>query len=220
MRAFLPTVAAAVIGAVLSACGGPSLLPDSDPGALPPRAPDSFHVAFETTEGDFTVAAYRDWSPLAVDRFYDLVRRGYYEDIVVFRVVEDYVAQFGIHPDPAVRQAWRERGLPDEPVRVANERGRVAFARGVPESRTVQLFINLVDNDPRLDTLVVRGIEGYPPIGEVVDGMEVVDAFEARWGNQPAERQDSIYQAGNAYLDRAFPDLDRILRATVVQEWR
>jgi len=130
------------------------------------------------------------------------------------------VAQFGIHADPDVREAWRDRGLPDEPVRVANERGRVAFARGGPESRSVQLFINLVDNNPRLDTLVVRGIEGYPPIGEVVDGMQTVDAFEARWGNQPAERQDSIYRAGNEYLDRAFPELDRILSATVVQEWR
>jgi len=162
----------------------------------------------------------RKWAPNGAARFYNLVRHGFYDDCRFFRVIQGFMAQFGIHADPDVREAWRDRGLPDEPVRVANERGRVAFARGGPESRSVQLFINLVDNNPRLDTLVVRGIEGYPPIGEVVDGMQTVDAFEARWGNQPAERQDSIYRAGNEYLDRAFPELDRILSATVVQEWR
>lgn len=214
----LPLLAASAV--LLIACGGGrSLVPEEGATARPPAAPDSFLVDFETTEGTFTVAAHRAWSPAGVDRFYDLVRRGYYRDIVIYRVVEGYVAQFGIHDDPGVNRAWRDRGLPDEPVRVPNRRGRVSFARGGPESRTVQLFINLEDNDPRLDTLTVGGIEGYPPIGEVVEGMDVVDRFEDGYGNEPARRQDSIARLGNDYLERAFPELDRILETRIVREW-
>lgn len=220
LRALLPPAAAAAVA--LAACGGGrAVLPDADAAATTATpAPDSFVVAFETTRGTFEVKAHRGWSPHAVDRFHELVSRGYYTDVPVFRVVEGYVAQFGIHPDPEVAEAWLDEGVPDEPVRAANERGRVAFARGGPDTRGVQLFINLADNSPRLDTMTVEGVTGYPPIGEVIAGMAVVDAFEDRYGNDPARYQDSIIALGDDYLERVFPGLDVIREARVVREWR
>lgn len=204
---------------LLSACGaGPSRLPP-EPPAPSPAAPDSFLVRFETSQGPFVVAAHRDWSPLGVDRFYDLVRRRSWDDIVLFRVVKGFVVQFGIADDSLVNRAWRARGLPDEPVVESNRRGRVSFARGGPATRSQQVFINLADN-PRLDTMSVGGVTGYPPLGEVAEGMEVVDRFKGDYGNAPAQSQDSITRLGNAWLDRTFPGLDRIQTARVIREWR
>lgn len=217
---FAAVLMAAGAVALAAACGGtPSLVPD-EPMKATPVAPDSFLVEFETTEGPVRMMAYREWSPAKVDRFHDLLRRGYYDDIVIFRVVDDYVAQFGLHGTPEVTAAWRRRGIPDEPVVAANERGRVSFARGGPETRSVQLFINLSNNSPRLDTLLTGGVGGYPPIGEVVSGMEAVDRFEAKYGNEPATRQDSIAQLGNPWLTSRYPDLDRILTARIVESWQ
>lgn len=208
-----------LVWSLVAACAGaPGLIPD-DPAAPPPVAPDSFLVAFETTAGPFRVMAHRAWSPAGVDRFRDLLRRGYYDDQVVFRVVEGFVVQFGLHGDPAVNAGWEGAAIPDEPVRVPNTRGRVSYARGGPHSRTVQLFINLRDNSPRLDTLSSGTVAGYPPIGEVVEGMDVVDRLEGKYGGAPAARQDSIRLLGNAWLERTYPDLDRILRARVVESW-
>ena len=218
-RALLAPVATTAVGVVAACGGGPSLYPSEDAPAPPPTAPDSFRVAFSTTEGSFHVVARRHWSPAGVDRFWDLVRRGYFDGNVVFRVVEGYVAQFGIHPEPEVNEAWEDTGIPDEPVRVPNERGTVSFARGGPESRSVQLFINLEDNTPRLDTLTYLDVSGFPPIGEVVEGMEAVDAFEDRWGNEPSQRQDSIATQGPEWLDERFPGLARIVEAEVVESW-
>lgn len=201
-----------------SACrGAPSRLPSPEPS---PVAPDSFIVEFETSKGRFEVLARRDWSPLGVDRLHDLVRRRVYDDIRIFRVVAGFVAQFGLTGDSAVNRAWRGKGIADEPVRAENTRGRVSYARGGPETRSMQLFINLGNNSPRLDTLPAGGVVGYPPIGEVVRGMETVDSFHAGYGNAPSQRQDSIAALGNAWLDRAFPALDRIVRARVVREWK
>jgi cyclophilin family peptidyl-prolyl cis-trans isomerase len=193
----------------------------SDPFRTPsPPGPDSFVVAFQTTQGPFSVIARRHWSPRGVDRFYDLVQRGFYDGVTVYRVVEGFVAQFGHTDSAAVNAAWRTHTIDDEPVLAENTRGRVAFARGGPASRNYQLFINLVDNSPRLDTLIVQGVAGYPPIGEVSDGMENVAALESRWGNQPSQSQDSIAAGGRAYLERTYPGLDRILGAAVVRVWR
>jgi cyclophilin family peptidyl-prolyl cis-trans isomerase len=197
-----------------------TLIPADPPRSPSPPGPDSFVVAFETTRGTFSVIARRYWSPNGVDRFYDLVRRGFYDGVAVYRVIEGFVAQFGHTDSAAVNAAWRPRTFPDEPVVAENARGRVAFARGGPDSRNYQLFINLGDNSPRLDTLSVQGVVGYPPIGEVTLGMETVDAFEARWGNEPSMNQDSLAAGARAYLDRTFPGLDRILRASVTQLWR
>lgn len=211
-----PLLALALLLAMGACGGGISLLPSEDAPAPPPTAPDSFRVLFETTEGRFVVEAYREWSPAGVDRLWDLVRRGYYDDTPVFRVVEGYVAQFGIHGDSAVYREWTERGIPDEEVRVPNERGTVSFARSGPRSRTTQLFVNLADNTPRLDTLDYNGVSGFPPIGRVVEGMDAVDAFEDRYGNDV--RQDSIVARGREYLDRAHPGLAWIVEARIVDD--
>lgn len=204
-------------GAVVGACARRSAMPRPD--ERPVVAPDSFRVAFETTRGRFDVVARRAWAPNGVDRFYDLVRRQYYDSVAFFRVVPGFVAQFGLSGDPRVNDAWRTRSIADEPVRQTNRRGRIAFARGGRNTRTVQLFINLRDNS-RLDTL---NAFGFPPIAEVVSGMEVVDSLYSGYGegaprgNGPV--QDSIRAAGNSYLARGFPRLDYVRRARVIQKW-
>ncbi len=204
----------------LAGCAGtPSRMPPT-PGTAPAAAPDSFLVAFQTSQGPFEVMVHRNWAPLAADRVYDLVRRRHYDDVRVFRVVTGYVVQFGLTGDTAVNRAWRTQGLPDEPVRSTNARGRVAFARAGPATRSVQIFINLADNTPRLDTLTVSGIVGYPPFGEVVRGMEAVDRFHPGYGNAPSQQQDSIVAGGNAWLDQRYPALDRILSARIVRAWK
>lgn len=222
-----PTIRHAVLGllvASLAACGrGLPPLP-AQPGTA--VAPDSFHVLFETTQGPFTVAAYREWSPRAVDRFYELVRREYFDEASFFRVISGFAAQFGFAADPALSEEWLARGLPDEPARVSNERGTISFARGGLESRSAQLFINLRDNAPldRYGPSGSNGPIGFPPIGRVIQGMEVVDSLYSGYGEgAPMGRgpdQDSIRIQGNAYLERAFPELDYIETAQVVREWR
>jgi cyclophilin family peptidyl-prolyl cis-trans isomerase len=218
-RAVAPLFAALTV-ALVSACARQLTL---DPTGLPsdpsPIGPDSFTVVFETTKGPFTVLARRHWSPRGADRLYDLVRRGFYDGVSLYRIVPGFVAQFGLTDSARVNTVWRARGLVDERVVASNTRARVAFARSGPRTRTFQLFINLADN-PRLDTLTAGGIVGYPPIGEVVEGMENVLLFESRWGGQPSSNQDSISALGRAYLDRVYPGLDRITSARIARRWR
>jgi peptidyl-prolyl cis-trans isomerase A (cyclophilin A) len=188
--------------------------------------PDSFVVAFETSRGRFDVMARKQWSPNGVDRLYTLVRARHYDDARFFRVVKDFVAQFGLAGDPSVNNAWKIRGIGDEPVRHTNSRGTIAYARGGPGTRSIQLYINLKDN-PRLDSL--NGF-GFPPIAEVVSGLAVVDSLYSGYGEstprtgvQPGRSgpsQDSIVTQGNAYLIRGWPKLDYIKTARVVREWR
>ena len=188
--------------------------------------PDSFVVAFETTRGRFDVMARKDWAPTGVDRLYTLIRSRHYDNARFFRVVKDFVAQFGLSGNPKIDDAWKIRRIADEPVRHTNSRGTIAYARGGPGTRSVQLYINLRAN-PRLDSL--NGF-GFPPIAEVVDGMAVVDSLysgygdgAARTGPQPGRAgpsQDSIMTQGNAYLLRGWPKLDYIKTARVVKEWR
>ncbi len=182
------------------------------PSRFTTTAPETFRVRFETTEGDFVVAARRDWAPLGVDRFYNIVRGGFFDDTRVYRVVDGFVAQFGLNGDPYVNQAWKTEFLVDDPVTQTNRRGRVTFAKGGRHSRTTEVFVNLRDN-PQLDE------NGFAPMGEVVEGMEVVDALYAAYGDGPP-RGDGPYQAmvearGNAYLDAEFPELTRIEQAVV-----
>lgn len=176
-------------------------------------APDSFRVRFETTAGDFTVQVMRDWSPHGADRFYNLVRNGYYDNVYFFRVVDGFMAQFGIHGDPRVNAAWNPQRIQDDPVVGSNRRGTVTFAMSSqPNSRTTQLFINFADN-ARLDDA------GFAPIGDVVSGMETVDALYSGYGEGAPQgsgpRQDRIQAEGNAYLERDFPNLDHVRRATI-----
>ena len=186
-------------------------------------APDSFDVDMVTTKGAMLVRVHRDWAPLGADRFYALVRNQYFDSVAFHRTIRNFVAQFGIHGDTAVSRAWRGRSILDDSVKVPNRKGRLSFARSGPNTRSVQLFFNTVDNTPRLDTL---NAIGFPPIGEVIQGIDVLDSLNWEYsgtrGGQtfPGPRQDSLSQQGNAYLRRNFPRLDYILTARIEREWR
>jgi homoserine O-acetyltransferase len=185
-------------------------------------APDSFDVEMVTTKGTMLVRVRRDWSPLGADRFHALVRNRYFDSVAFHRTIRNFVAQFGIHGDTAVSRAWRGRSIPDEPVKVVNQRGTLSYARGGRNTRGVQLFFNTVDNTPRLDTL---NSFGFPPIGQVILGLEVLDQLNWEYsgtrGGQtfPGPSQDSLTRLGNVYLRRAFPRLDYIVKARVVSAW-
>lgn len=213
MRRIVPLLLFTATAAVVGACSHRSPLLEPTPEELQTPAPDSFRVAFETTRGPFLVMAHRDWSPYGADRFYFLVTHRYYDDTYFFRVVKGYVAQWGISGNPAVNLVWRHRDLPDDPVMRSNLRGMIAFARGGPQTRSVQLYVNYRDN-AKLDTL--NGF-GFPPIAQVISGMDVLDSLYSGYGNRPS--QDSIERQGNAYLKRRFPALDRIVTARVTETW-
>lgn len=179
------------------------------PAATPVQAPETFQVLFETNKGNFTVHVQRRLAPLGADRFYELVKVGYFSDVRFFRMVPGFVAQFGVHGDPAVYALWKDAVLPDEPMRTGNVRGTVAFTTNGPDSRAVQLFINTGDNRSKLD-----GQRVFAPIGSVAEGMDVVDRLNAEYGEEP--NQSRMTRHGNEYLGRWFPALDFIERATVV----
>jgi peptidyl-prolyl cis-trans isomerase A (cyclophilin A) len=209
------------VAALGLACRGPDPLLAPVPSALVRPAPDSFDVRLETSRGPVLLRARRHWSPLGVDRFHYLVRHRYYDQARFFRVVGGFVAQWGLSGDPRINAAWEDKTIQDEPVRASNTRGRVAYARGGPNTRSVQLYISYGDNS-RLDTL---NTFGFPPIGEIVDGMAAVDSFTFEYGGtrtdrKPGPSQDSIRVAGNEYLARDFPRLDFIRTARVVRSWR
>ena len=188
--------------------------------------PDSFLVTFETSRGPVDVMARKAWSPLGVARLYALLQEHHYDEARFFRVIKNYVAQFGLAGDPRVNDAWRDRCISDEPVKHPNTRGTLAYARGDSNTRGVQLFINLKDN-AKLDTL---GGFGFPPIAEVVRGMDVVDSLYNGYGDSAPKSgtqlgregpaQDSIVKQGNAYLNRGWPKLDFVKSARIVKEWR
>lgn len=180
------------------------------------QAPETFEARFETTKGDFTVRFTRDWSPMAVDRVYQLIKSDFYTDIAVFRVAPGYVAQFGISNDSLQNNYWNGRPFIDEPVKKQNVQKTVAFARAGPQTRGTQLFINLSDNSPRLDTLQYMKVSGFPVIGEVTEGWETVTAFYDKYGNEPSAVQDSITKRGNAFLRENYPELDYIKKVKVV----
>jgi homoserine O-acetyltransferase len=178
------------------------------------RDPDRFDVRLDTTRGDIVIRVDRAWAPLAADRFHNLVAAGYYDDSRFFRVIQGKWAQFGINGDPAVSKTWRARTFPDEPRVLTNARGTVAFAFAVPNGRTTQVFINLRDNAETHDK------EPFVPFGRVVQGMDAADALYSEYGETSGGgirrgEQGPLFEQGNAYLDRNYPRLDRIRRATV-----
>ena len=209
--------------ALTSACARPASLLDPGDKRFAVIAPDSFDVEMVTTKGTMLVRTRRSWSPFGADRFYALVRNRYFDSVAFHRTIRNYVAQFGISGNPAVAAAWRGKTIFDDTVRAPNRRGTLAFARGGPNTRSVQLFFNTVDNTPRLDTL---NAFGFPPIGEVVRGAAVLDSLTWEYSGTrggttfPGPSQDSLSRQGNAYLRRAFPRLDYIRRARLVKEWR
>jgi peptidyl-prolyl cis-trans isomerase A (cyclophilin A) len=178
-----------------------------NPAGLTATAPATFQVKFSTTHGDFVVEVHRDWAPRGADRFYNLVRNRFFTNAAFFRVVPNFVVQFGLSADPAVNHAWQNANIKDDPVKQSNKRGYVVFATAGPNTRTTQLFINLHDNGP-LDS------QGFAPFGEVIQGMDVVDGIYPGYGEMPD--QDKITNQGKAYLDRSFPKIDSIKTATIV----
>ncbi len=186
---------------------------DPSSAVMAARAPATFRARFETGKGAFVIEVQRDWAPLGADRFYNLVKSGYYDGVRFFRVIPGFMAQFGIHGDPQVSAAWRDARIPDDPVRQRNARGMVSFATAGPGTRTTQLFINYRDNS-QLDGM------GFAPFGRVAEGMDVVDRLYGGYGEgAPSGRgpdQGRIQAEGNAYLERAFPELDQVRRATIV----
>jgi len=178
-----------------------------NPAALTEQAPATFSAAFDTSKGRFVVEVHREWAPLGADRFYNLVKSGFFNDVRFFRVIGGQLAQFGMHGDPAVQEAWRDAAIQDDPVRHGNTRGSVSFATRGPNTRTTQLFINLRDNSA-YDRL------GFAPFAEVVSGMDVVDRLYPEYEERP--EQPLIDEEGNAYLTREFPNLDYIQKASLV----
>lgn len=214
-------ISAVAVLAITGACFRRVSLLNPDDKAFARVAPDSFDVEMHTSKGPLTVRILRHWSPSGADRFYALTRTGYFTDVAFHRTIRNFVAQFGIHGDTAVARAWRGKTIPDDSVRTSNVRGTLAFARGGPNTRSTQLFFNLVDN-ARLDTL--NGF-GFPPIGRITDGLAVIDSLNWEYsgtrGGQtfPGPSQDSLGRQGNAYLVRAFPRIDYIRHARVVRSW-
>lgn len=192
-------------------------LADPDGPEMIAQGPGSYRVLFDTTKGEFTIEVHRDWAPRGADRFYNLVRHGFYDGTRFFRVLDGFVAQFGISGDPARSAVWREATMPDDPQVEMNTRGRITYAHGGPDTRTTQLFINLGDN-LNLDAM------GFPPFGEVVDGFGVVQSLYGGYGegapsgNGPD--QGRVQMEGNRYLEREFDRLDYIRSVRVVAERR
>jgi len=210
--------AALATAALATACGPNGALWEPTPAMLAVAAPDSFLVEVLTSEGAFDVMMHREWSPLGVDRAYHLVGNDFYAGARFYRVVPGFVAQWGFSGDPALDSIWDERPIADEPTVASNARGTVSFARAGPETRSFTLFVNTVDNQ-RLDDVVAGGVAGYPPIGRIERGAEVIDGFYAAYTEDPP-MQDSIAQLGNEYLRRRYPQLDSIIGTRVIREWR
>jgi homoserine O-acetyltransferase len=191
-----------------------ALLLQPDSSEMNQRAPETARVRLETTKGTIRIELHRSWSPQGVDRFYNLVKHGYYNNSALFRIIAGKWAQFGINGDPEIAQAWRTRAIKDDPRIESNVRGAVAFAFKDPNGRTTQVFINLRDNSAAHDK------EPFVPIGKVIAGMEVADALYSEYGEQSgggirAGKQDPLFKEGNDYLKRNFPRLDYIIKATI-----
>ncbi|MGO9835575.1 MAG: peptidylprolyl isomerase [Polyangiaceae bacterium] len=180
-----------------------------DPANAKDTAPAVFKAKFTTTNGDFVVEVHKDWAPIGADRFYNLVKLGFYDDTRFFRVVDGFMVQFGISGDPAVNAKWQDSAIADESGKQSNKKGFITYAqRNTPGSRTTQVFINLVDN-ARLDGM------HFVPFGQVVQGMDVVDSLYKGYGE--GTDQGRIQAQGNAYLDARFPKLDAIKHAEIVK---
>lgn len=198
------TAFALVFAVGASPATDPALL---HPSALAAQSPSRYDVSFKTTAGTFVVAVTRAWAPRGADRFYNLVKHGFYNGAAFFRVVPGFVVQFGLSPNPSVNSAWNGASIKDDTVAQSNRSAYLSFASSGPNSRTTQVFIDLAENE-RLDAM------GFAPFGKVVSGMDAVAKIYAGYGESPD--QSSIASQGNAYLEKQFPKLDRILAAKIV----
>ncbi len=190
-------------GATQTPSFDPALL---TPAALNAKAPATFDVKFVTTKGEFTAHITREWSPRGTDRFYNLVKHHYFDGCPFFRVIPGFMAQFGLTPYPEVNKAWMNANIPDDPVKESNTRGKITFAEAGPDTRSTQVFVNY-GNNAGLDK------QGFAPIGEVTEGMEVVEKFVSKYGGNPD--QEKITLQGRAYLRQYMPDLDYVNTARI-----
>jgi peptidyl-prolyl cis-trans isomerase A (cyclophilin A) len=196
------------------AAGDTSLPTEPSNSKAKAKAPAVYNVKMNTSKGSFVIEVHRDWAPNGADRFYNLVKSGYFTDVAFFRCIKEFMVQFGIHGDPEVNKVWKEAIIKDDPTgKQSNTRGMITFATAGPNTATTQLFINYVDN-ARLDSM------GFAPIGKVVSGMDIVDQLEGMYGEGgpygQGPRQDRIRDEGNSYLKADFPKLDYIKSAKVV----
>lgn len=184
-----------------------------NPALYKAKAPALYQAKFTTTKGNFIVEVHRDWAPLGADRFYNLVRGGFYDGAPIFRVLPGFMAQFGISANPAVSKAWDKATIKDDPVKEHNTRGMITFATAGPNTRTTQVFINYGDNS-RLDG------QGFTPFGKVTEGMDVVDKFYSGYGegapSGAGPDQEKLTNEGKAYVQKSFPKLDTIISAVIV----
>jgi peptidyl-prolyl cis-trans isomerase A (cyclophilin A) len=183
-----------------------------NPAALKEEAPPVYRVDFDTSKGPFVIEVHREWAPNGADRFYNLVKNGFYDNARFFRVIEGFMVQFGVNGDPKVSAVWREARIKDDPVRISNKRTFVTFATAGPNTRTTQVFINFGDN-ATLDR------QGFAPFGQVVSGMKVVDSLYSGYGEGApgglGPEQGRLQAEGNAYLAGGFGKLDYIKKATI-----
>jgi peptidyl-prolyl cis-trans isomerase A (cyclophilin A) len=203
--ASLKTLAAALFVAALSTPAlSQSLL--NNPVAMVEQAPAVYKAKFDTSKGAVVVEVHRDWAPVGADRFYNLVKNGFFDNGRFFRVVSNFMVQFGINADPKISTVWREARIRDDKPTQSNKRGTITFATSGPNSRTTQVFINFKDN------AFLDG-QGFAPFGQVTTGMDIVDKFYAGYGESP--NQGNIQTQGNAYLTSSFPNLDYVKKATI-----
>jgi peptidyl-prolyl cis-trans isomerase A (cyclophilin A) len=198
-------LAALALGLVAwaSAAGAGNL---SDPAALNAKAPAVYQAKFDTSKGPFVIEVHRDWGPQGADRFYNLVKNGFFDNARFFRVIEGFMVQFGINGDPQIQQVWRNANIQDDPVKQSNKKGYITFANAGANTRSTQVFINFKDN-AFLDS------QRFAPFGEVVSGMDNVEKITSQYGEKP--NQGSIQSEGNAYLKAQFPKLDYVKKATI-----
>ena len=186
-----------------------------NPASLTEQAPPTFKAKFETSAGDFVIEVHRDWAPKGADRFYNMVKSGYFTDVRFFRVISGFMAQFGLNGDPAVNRAWQGANLADDPPKESNRKGTITYANAGRGTRSTQLFINLVDNtrldDPRM---------AFTPFGRVISGMDAVEKIYSGYGEGAPSGggpdQGRVRNEGNAYLTKEFPKLDYIKKASIV----
>jgi peptidyl-prolyl cis-trans isomerase A (cyclophilin A) len=184
----------------------------ADPASLNEQAPAVYKAKFDTSKGTFVIEVHRDWAPNGADRFYNLVKYGFFDDARFFRVIDGFMVQFGINGNPKIAAAWQDANIKDDPVKQSNTRGMVTFATAGPNTRTTQVFVNFGDN-AGLDG------QGFSPFGKVISGMDVVDSLYSGYGEGAPKghgpNQGIVQSLGNAYLEKAFPKLDYIKKATI-----
>jgi peptidyl-prolyl cis-trans isomerase A (cyclophilin A) len=204
IRLALVTLCACVVTGV-AAAAPPQLL---HPETLHAKAPATYRATFKTTKGTFVVTVHRAWSPRGADRFYNLVRAKFFDDVTFFRVLKGFVVQFGISGDPKVAAAWQPATIPDDPVKVSNTPGTITYADAGPGTRTTQVFVNY-GNNTNLDT------QGFSPFGRVTSGMSVLNKLYAGYADKPSQAQQQIQTQGNVFLRKRFPKLDHIVTARI-----